>query len=388
MALESAIGSANTTRASSDLTLRMKIGRINWPLVVMLVMIACVGAAVLYSAGGGWTPWAGMHLLRFSLGVMMMLTVAMVDIRHWMRLAYPIYGFGLVLLIWVEIAGEIGMGAQRWIDLGFLQLQPSEIMKIALVMVFARYYHSMNPGRISRPVSLLLPLVLVLIPVALVMRQPDLGTALLLLAGAGGLMFLAGVSWVYFAGAIASVMAALPIAWGFLREYQKNRVLTFLNPEQDPLGTGYHIMQSKIAFGSGGIFGKGYMQGTQSHLDFLPEMQTDFIFTMFAEEMGMIGAILLLCLFGMVIAYGYVISLRVRHQFGRLIVLGVILNFFLYVFINMAMVMGLIPVVGVPLPFVSYGGTAMLTLLFGFGLVLSASVHRGVPIPENAGIFF
>lgn len=240
MALESAIGSANTTRASSDLTLRMKIGRINWPLVVMLVMIACVGAAVLYSAGGGWTPWAGMHLLRFSLGVMMMLTVAMVDIRHWMRLAYPIYGFGLVLLIWVEIAGEIGMGAQRWIDLGFLQLQPSEIMKIALVMVFARYYHSMNPGRISRPVSLLLPLVLVLIPVALVMRQPDLGTALLLLAGAGGLMFLAGVSWVYFAGAIASVMAALPIAWGFLREYQKNRVLTFLNPEQDPLGTGYH----------------------------------------------------------------------------------------------------------------------------------------------------
>lgn len=388
MALESAIGSANTTRASSDLTLRMKIGRINWPLVVMLVMIACVGAAVLYSAGGGWTPWAGMHLLRFSLGVMMMLTVAMVDIRHWMRLAYPIYGFGLVLLIWVEIAGEIGMGAQRWIDLGFLQLQPSEIMKIALVMVFARYYHSMNPGRISRPVSLLLPLVLVLIPVALVMRQPDLGTALLLLAGAGGLMFLAGVSWVYFAGAIASVMAALPIAWGFLREYQKNRVLTFLNPEQDPLGTGYHIMQSKIAFGSGGIFGKGYMQGTQSHLDFLPEMQTDFIFTMFAEEMGMIGALLLLCLFGMVIAYGYVISLRVRHQFGRLIVLGVILNFFLYVFINMAMVMGLIPVVGVPLPFVSYGGTAMLTLLFGFGLVLSASVHRGVPIPENAGIFF
>lgn len=388
MALESAIGSANTTRASSSLTLRMKFSRINWPLVVMLAVIASVGAAVLYSAGRGWTPWAGMHLLRFSLGVMMMLTVAMIDIRHWMRLAYPIYGFGLVLLIWVEIAGEIGMGAQRWIDLDFLQLQPSEIMKIALVMVFARYYHSMNPGRISRPVSLLLPLALVLIPVALVMRQPDLGTALLLLAGAGGLMFLAGVSWIYFASAIASVMAALPIAWGFLREYQKNRVLTFLNPEQDPLGTGYHIMQSKIAFGSGGIFGKGYMQGTQSHLDFLPEMQTDFIFTMFAEEMGMIGAILLLCLFGMVIAYGYVISLRVRHQFGRLIVLGVILNFFLYVFINMAMVMGLIPVVGVPLPFVSYGGTAMLTLLFGFGLVLSASVHRGVPIPENAGIFF
>lgn len=388
MALESAIGSANTTRASSSLTLRMKISRINWPLVAMLGVLASCGAAVLYSAGRGWSPWAGMHLLRFSIGVVMMLMVAMVDIRHWMRMAYPIYFFGLLLLIWVEIAGEIGMGAQRWIDLGFLQLQPSEIMKIALVMVYARYYHGMNPGRISHPVSLLLPLALVAIPAALVMRQPDLGTAVLLLGGAGGMLFLAGVSWIYFASAIAALMAALPIAWGFLRDYQKNRVLTFLNPEQDPLGTGYHILQSKIAFGSGGVFGKGYMQGTQSHLDFLPEMQTDFIFTMFAEEMGMIGAIVLLCVFGLVIAYGYVIAMRVRHQFGRLIVLGVILNFFLYVSINMAMVMGLLPVVGVPLPFVSYGGTAMLTLLFGFGLVLSASVHRGVPIPEKPGMFF
>ncbi len=387
MALESALGSANRTRASSSLTLRMKITRLNWPLVVMLSVIAACGAAVLYSAGRGWTPWAQMHLIRFSAGVMMMLAVAMVDIRHWMRLAYPIYGLGLLLLVWVEIAGEIGMGAQRWIDLGFLQLQPSEIMKIALVMVYARYYHAMNPARISHPATLLLPLAVLALPVALVMRQPDLGTALLLLAGAGGLMFLAGVSWVYFASAIAGVAAALPVAWGFLLDYQKNRVLTFLNPEQDPLGTGYHIMQSKIAFGSGGLFGKGYMQGTQSHLDFLPEMQTDFIFTMFAEEMGMIGALLLLFLFGMVIAYGYVIAMRVRHQFGRLVVLGVTLNFFLYVFINMAMVMGLIPVVGVPLPFVSYGGTAMLTLLFGFGLVLSASVHRGVPIPEKTGFF-
>lgn len=388
MALESALGSANTTRASSALTLRMKISRINWPLVVMLGVITCSGAAVLYSAGGGWSPWAGMHLLRFSVGVTMMLVMALVDIRHWMRLAYPIYGFGLLLLVWVEVAGEIGMGARRWIDLGFLQVQPSEVMKIALVMVLARYYHGMNPGRISRPMSLLPPLALVAVPVALVMRQPDLGTAVLLLAGAGGLMFLAGVSWIYFAAAIASVLAALPIAWGFLHDYQKDRVLTFLNPEQDPLGAGYHIMQSKIAFGSGGVFGKGYMEGTQSHLDFLPEMQTDFIFTMLAEEMGMIGAILLLCVFAMVIAYGYVIAMRVRHQFGRLIVLGVILNFFLYVFINMAMVMGLIPVVGVPLPFVSYGGTAMLTLLFGFGLVLSASVHRSVPVPDKPGLLF
>ncbi|MCK9991502.1 MAG: rod shape determining protein RodA [Alphaproteobacteria bacterium] len=387
MALESAIGSANTTRASSSLTLGMKISRINWPLLVMLSLIACYGTAILYSAGRGWSPWAWMHLLRFGVGVVMMLVVALIDIRHWMRLAYPIYVLGLILLIWVEVAGDIGMGAQRWINLGFMQLQPSEIMKVALVLVYARYFHIINPGRISHPVSLLLPLALLVIPVALVMRQPDLGTALLLLAGSGGLMFLAGVSWIYFASAIAAVAAALPIAWGFLRDYQKNRVLTFLNPEADPLGTGYHIMQSKIAFGSGGVFGKGYMQGTQSHLDFLPEMQTDFIFTMLAEEMGMIGALVLLCLFGAVIAYGYIIAMRVRHQFGRLIVLGVILNFSVYVFINMSMVMGLIPVVGVPLPFVSYGGTAMLSLLFGFGLLLSASVHRGVPIPENTGMF-
>lgn len=388
MALESAIGSANTTRASSSLTLGMKIDRINWPLIVMLSLIACYGAAILYSAGRGWSPWAAMHLLRFGTGVVMMLAVALVDIRHWMRLAYPIYGLSLLLLIWVEVAGKIGMGAQRWIDLGFLQLQPSEMMKIALVMVYAHYFHIVNPGRISHPVSLILPLALLLAPVALVMRQPDLGTAILLFAGAGGMLFLAGVSWIYFAAAIAAAVAALPVAWSMLHDYQKNRVLTFLNPEQDPLGTGYHIMQSKIALGSGGVFGKGFMQGTQSHLDFLPEMQTDFIFTMLAEEMGMIGTLVLIIMFGGVIAYGYVIVMRVRHQFGRLIVLGVILNFSLYVIINMSMVMGLIPVVGVPLPFVSYGGTAMLTLLFGFGLVLSASIHRGVPIPKNMGTFF
>lgn len=387
MALESALGAANA-QSGSGLSFRVKLGRINWPLLLLLAMIASMGTAMLYSAGRGWTPWAAQHLLRFSIGLIIVLIIAMIDIRHWMRLAYPIYAGGLLLLIWVEIAGEIGMGAQRWIDLGFIQLQPSEIMKIALVMVYARYFHGINPGRISHPVVLLLPLMLVLIPVALVMRQPDLGTALLLLAGAGGLMFLAGVSWIYFASGIAAVLAILPIGWGFLHDYQRDRVLTFLNPEQDPLGAGYHIMQSKIAFGSGGVFGKGYMQGTQSHLDFLPEMQTDFVFTMLAEELGMIGALILICLFMMVIVYCYMIAMRVRHQFGRLIVLGVTLNFFLYVFINMAMVMGLIPVVGVPLPFVSYGGTAMLTLLFGFGLILSASVHRGVTIPANPGLFY
>ncbi|MFZ5914157.1 MAG: rod shape-determining protein RodA [Pseudomonadota bacterium] len=383
---ESALGSANT--GASGPNLKEKLERISWGLVFLLSLIACTGAAMLYSAGRGWSPWAGAHLLRFAAGVVIMLCVALTDIRHWMRLAYPVYAVSLVLIIWVEIAGEIGMGAQRWIDLGLIQLQPSELMKIAVVMVYARYFHSLNPGRISHPVALLWPLFLVLAPVALVMRQPDLGTAVLLMAGAGGMLFLLGVSKYYFLAGIAAVSAALPIAWTLLHDYQRNRILTFLNPELDPLGAGYHIMQSKIAFGSGGVFGKGYMQGTQSHLDFLPEMQTDFVFTMLAEELGMIGALALVSLFAMVIIYCYILALRIRHQFGRLIVLGVMLNFFLYVFINMAMVMGLIPVVGIPLPFVSYGGTAMLTLLFGFGLILSASVHRSVTIPDNPGLFY
>jgi len=388
MALESAFVSANARLAASNLTWRRKLVELSWPLVGLLSLIALIGAAMLYSAGGGWSPWALGHLGRFAVGFAIMIGVVMVDIRHWMRLAYPIYAGSLVLLVWVEVAGKIGMGAQRWIDLGFMQLQPSEVMKIALVMVLARYFHSLKPDRASHPLLLLAPLVMIAMPVALVLRQPDLGTAILLLGGAGGLMFVAGVSWKYFVAGAAVVAAALPVAWSFLHDYQKNRIFTFLDPERDPLGTGYHIMQSKIALGSGGVFGKGYMAGTQSHLEFLPEKHTDFIFTMLSEEMGMIGALTVLILFILVIVYGYVLAMRVRHQFGRLIVLGIVLNFFLYVFVNMAMVMGLIPVVGVPLPFVSYGGTAMLTLLFGFGLVLSASLHRSSPIPDDPGMLY
>mgnify|MGYP001581100880 CR=1 FL=1 len=388
MALESAFVSANARLAASNLTWRRKLAELSWPLAGLLCLIALIGAAMLYSAGGGWSPWALGHLGRFAVGFAMMIGVAMVDIRTWMRLAYPIYAGSLLLLVWVEVAGKIGMGAQRWIDLGFMELQPSEVMKIAMVMVLARYFHSLKPDRISHPLLLLAPLVMVAMPVALVLRQPDLGTAILLLGGAGGLMFVAGVSWKYFVAGGAAVAAALPVAWSFLHGYQKDRIYTFIDPERDPLGAGYHILQSKIALGSGGLSGKGFMAGTQSHLEFLPEMHTDFIFTMLAEEIGMLGALALLALFAGVIVYGYVLAMRVRHQFGRLIVLGVILNFFLYVFVNMAMVMGLIPVVGVPLPFVSFGGTAMLTLLFGFGLVQSASIHRMAPIPEDPGMLY
>ena len=362
----------------------MSVGRklieLNWPLVLMLAAITGVGGAMLYSAAGGWEPWSSRHLIRFGGGLVLMLGVAVIDIRIWMRLAYPIYWASLALIVWVELAGEIGMGAQRWINLGVFQLQPSELMKIALVLALARYYHGLEPGQASRPIRLLVPLALVALPTVLVLRQPDLGTAILIVCGAAGVFFLAGVSWKYFALALGGLLGALPIAWRFLHDYQKDRILTFLDPERDPLGAGYHILQSKIAFGSGGVSGKGFMAGTQSHLDFLPEMQTDFIYTMLAEEFGMLGALGLLLLYICVIGYGYLLAFRVRHQFGRLVILGVTLTFFLYVFINAAMVMGLVPVVGVPMPFVSYGGTAMLTLLFGFGLLLSASVHRGVTI--------
>jgi len=272
------------------------------------------------------------------------------------------------------------MGAQRWIDLGFIQLQPSEIMTIGLVLALARYFHgvpSENIGRLSR---LIPPVFLIIIPAALVLKQPDLGTALLLLASGAILCFLGGVRLRMFVLAAVGAGVAAPIAWRMLRDYQKTRLYTFLDPEQDPLGAGYHITQSKIALGSGGMFGKGFLLGTQTHLSFLPEKQTDFIFTIIAEEFGLVGGLVLLALFVVVIGYAFAIAMRSRSLFGRLLGLGIGANFFLYAFINTAMVMGLIPVVGVPLPLISYGGTAMITMMLGFGLLMNVGVHRDVRI--------
>ena len=279
----------------------------------------------------------------------------------------------------VEAKGTVGMGAQRWIDIGFIQLQPSEIMKIALILSLSRYFHGASFQEIGRPLFLIPPLIMVFAPAALVLKQPDLGTAMMLVMSSGALFFMAGVRVWKFLLVIASGLGAVPVAWQFLREYQKKRVLIFMNPEDDPLGAGYHITQSKIALGSGGMFGKGFMMGTQSRLNFLPEKQTDFIFTMFAEEWGMMGGLVLLGLYALLLAFGYAIAIRCRSQFGRLVAHGITTTFFLYVFINIAMVMGLVPVVGVPLPLISYGGTAMLSLLFGWGLVMSAYIHRDVP---------
>jgi rod shape determining protein RodA len=365
----------------SEMSLREKLWHVSWSFVLLIAIVCSIGFMTLYSAANGsMQPWAARQMMHFCAGVTVMLAVAIVDIRSWMRWSYVLYGIALVLLIAVQIKGSVLKGGQRWIDLGFIQLQPSEIMKITLVLALARYFHGASYQEVGRPWFLLPPVLMVLLPVGLVLKQPDLGTAMMLAFSAAALLFLAGVRIWKFAIVAAAAGAAAPVAWKFMRDYQKNRILTFLNPENDPLGTGYHILQSKIALGSGGVFGKGFMQGTQSHLNFLPEKQTDFIFTMLAEEWGMVGGVVLVGLYTLILVYGYALSMKSRNHFGRLVGLGLTTTFFLYVFINIAMVMGLVPVVGVPLPLISYGGTAMLTLLFGFGLIMSVYIHRDVHI--------
>ncbi|HIC72781.1 MAG TPA: rod shape-determining protein RodA, partial [Alphaproteobacteria bacterium] len=361
----------------SQMSLVDKLGRISWGLIFLTSVIACIGFGMLYSAAdGNMNPWASRQILRFAAGLIVVLVIAVIDIRIWMRWAYVIYVATLATLFAVEFFGLIGMGAQRWLYFGWFQLQPSELMKIALVLALARYFHRMTLDDARRPALLVTPILMLLAPMVLVLRQPDLGTAAMLVVGAGAIFFVSGVALRYFAigGAIAA--AGVPIAWQFLREYQRERILTFLNPEADPLGAGYHILQSKIALGSGGLFGRGFMHGTQSHLSFLPEHQTDFIFTMLAEELGLVGAATLIGLYVLLFAYGFAIALRARNHFGRLLGIGLTTTLFLYVFINIAMVIGLIPVVGVPLPLISYGGTAMITVLFSLGLLMCVFVHR------------
>ena len=367
--------------STPELTLGHKLISINWLLVILIVMVAGVGFAMLFSAAGGnIDPWAKRQIVRFGVAFGIMIVVATINIRIWLRYAYALYFLALALLVAVEVAGHVGMGAQRWISLGFVNIQPSELMKIFLILALARYYNASaieDIGRISR---LFVPIMLTVAPTVLILRQPDLGTAIMVALTGAVVLFLAGVRlWKFVVVGIAG-LAAAPIAWQFLHEYQKKRVLTFLNPETDPLGAGYHIIQSKIALGSGGLMGKGFMQGPQSHLHFLPEMQTDFIFTMLAEEFGLAGGLALIILYALILTYGMINAARSRNQFGRLVASGITSTFFFYVFINIAMVTGLIPVVGVPLPLVSYGGTVMLTLMIGFGLVIGVGVYRDVPV--------
>jgi rod shape determining protein RodA len=370
-----------SNRREVRMSLAEKLWQVSWGVLLVLAAVCGIGFAMLYSAANGsWDPWASRQAARFGIGIALLLTAALVDIRHWMRVAYPFYGVALILLGAVDVMGADAMGAQRWIDLKVIQLQPSELMKVALVLALARYYHGIATDQVGRISMLLIPLMLVVVPVLLVLKQPDLGTAIMLLASGGAMFFLAGVEVWKFAVVLAAGIGAVPLAWHFLHGYQRARILTFLDPERDPLGTGYHILQSKIALGSGGILGKGFLLGTQSHLNFLPEKQTDFIFTMLAEEFGIVGGLVLLGLYVLLLAYGIAVGLRSRNQFGRLLAMGITVTFFLYVFVNIAMVMGLIPVVGVPLPLISYGGTAMLSILFSFGLVMSVYIHRDVRI--------
>ena len=361
-----------------------KILYLNWALVLLLAAVSGVGFLMLYSvAGGALQPWAEPQMRRFAVGLALMFAVAFVPIWFWRNMAGLAYGLSLVLLIGVEFFGTAGMGAQRWLDLGIIRLQPSELAKITLVMVLAAYYDWLDIRRASHPVWVVLALIIILLPTLLVLRQPDLGTALLLLMGGGAVMFLAGVSWIYFAivivlggGLVAAVLVSRGTEWQLLQDYQYRRIDAFLDPSIDPLGAGYHISQSKIALGSGGWSGRGFMQGTQSRLNFLPEKHTDFIFTTLAEEFGYIGGISLLVLYALIVAFCVAAALKMKDRFASLLTLGVAATFFFYFAINMAMVMGLAPVVGVPLPMVSYGGSAMLVLMIGFGLVQSAHIHR------------
>ena len=361
-----------------------KILYLNWPLIVLLIAVAGVGFLMLTSvAGGRIDRWAEPQIERFALGFILMLIVALVPIWFWRNVSALAFGLSVLLLLFVEFFGVVGMGAQRWIDLGFMRLQPSELTKITLVMVLAAYYDWLDVSKKSRLLYVIIPLVLIAIPVALTLRQPDLGTALLLLMGGGAVMFLAGVHWAYFAGVIAlgvgavfAVFTSRGTGWQLLQDYQYRRIDTFLNPSNDPLGAGYHITQSQIALGSGGWTGRGFMEGTQSRLNFLPEKHTDFIFTTLAEEFGFVGASSLLALYILILVFCIVIARATRDRFAALLVMGIAVAFFLYFAVNMAMVMGLAPVVGVPLPLVSYGGSAMLVLMVAFGLVQSAHIHR------------
>lgn len=361
-----------------------RIWRINWGLALVLTAIAGVGVLALYSAAGGrFEPWASRHAVRYGAAFTLMLTVALIHPKVWLAMAWPIYIVSLAMLVAVDLIGKIGMGAQRWLVIGPLQIQPSEIAKVAVILVLARYYHGLRKEQASQFLYTLPPILVILVPVALVMVQPDLGTAMMVLMAGGALLFVAGVRLWMFLVAAAGAVACLPIAWSFMHEYQRKRVLTFLDPDSDPLGAGYHITQSKIAIGSGGLFGKGFLKGTQSSLNFLPEKQTDFIFTTFVEEWGMVGAFALLALFALVLVWGFSIAFRSQHHFGRLLALGVTVMMFLYVFINSAMVMGLLPVVGVPLPLVSNGGTAMVSVMFACGLLIGVNVYRDAQLPRT-----
>lgn len=361
-----------------------KLFYLNWGLVLVLIAVASMGFLMLYSiAGGSMEPWAEPQIKRFAVGLIVMLVIAFIPIWFIRNMAGVAYGVSMLLLLAVEFFGQMGKGAQRWLEIGPIVIQPSELMKVALVMMLAAYYDWLDPKKVSRPLWVLLPVLLIVSPTVLVLMQPNLGTSLMLLMGGASVMFAAGVSFWYFAvviglgvGAVAGVFMTRGTPWQFLHDYQYTRIDTFLDPTSDPLGAGYNIIQAQIALGSGGWSGKGFMQGTQSRLNFLPEKHTDFIFTTLAEEFGFVGAFSLLLLYGLIIFFCFAAALQNKDRFSQLLLIGIGCTFFFYLAVNLSMVMGMAPVVGVPLPFLSYGGSATLVLMLAFGAVQSAIVHR------------
>ncbi|MEA1942648.1 MAG: rod shape-determining protein RodA [Pseudomonadota bacterium] len=376
-------------RESVPRDLRGKLMELNWTLVLLLVLLGAAGVGMLYSvAGGSWTPWAVNHAIRFSIAFGGMMVIAMFPPRFWMGVAYPIYFVALILLVGVELAGVTINGSQRWLDIGPVRFQPSEMMKLAVVFALARFYHDLPMEKVSSLGGLMIPAALIALPALLIAKQPDLGTTLLLVATGGAVVYLAGLSWkIILPAGIAGLVGGIGFFRYGLQEYQRERIMTMFNPDADPLGAGYQILQSKIALGSGGFTGKGFMEGTQSQLEYLPEKQTDFIFTILGEEFGFVGGLVVLAIYVLVLANTVAIAVSCKSVFLRLMCMGVATTFALYVIINVGMVMGALPVVGVPLPLISYGGTVMMAVLAGFGLILGAHIHRNAEPPRGAGLF-
>ncbi len=356
---------------------------VHWPLVVGVVGLGLFGVAILYSvAGNSFDPWAWRKALRLVFCIAVMMGVAAIDVRTLFHAAYPFYAIMLIMLVAVVLVGDTSMGARRWLDFGFTRIQPSEFMKLALIMALGRYYQNMHQADVSSPGFLIVPLFLIAVPALLIFRQPDLGTTVVLVVIGLSILFMVGVNWRYFAAGGLAVLIAIPVVWQQLRNYQKDRVMVFLNPENDPLGAGYHIIQSKIGVGSGGFLGKGFGEGTQSRLNFLPEKHTDFIFTIFAEEFGFLGCFVLLLVFAFVLFVIFNLASTMRNPFSRLTTMGIGFSLFAYMAINLAMVTGMAPVVGLPLPFLSYGGTSLLTFMMSIGVILSLRRQSYIDLPR------
>ncbi len=361
-----------------------KLLHVNWTIIVLICGTASIGFVALYSAAGGSvSPWASSQLTKFFVGLALMFFIAFTPTRMVKGAAVPLYIITTLLLVLTAFFGKTNMGATRWLDIRLFQLQPSELVKISLVLILAAYYDSLDIRNRSRPFWVAIPLILIALPVMLVFRQPDLGTSVLIAMTGSVVMFVAGVSWIYFLVAtfcvfltVGAVFLSKGTTWQLLKNYQFDRIEIFFDPERDPLGAGYHIIQSKIALGSGGLTGRGFLNGTQVQLDFLPERHTDFIFTVLGEELGLVWGVALLAFYGLIVAYCLMIAIQLKNRFCSLLVIGLSASFFLYCSLNLAMVTGLAPVVGVPLPLVSYGGSSMIVLLISFGLIQSAFIHR------------